>query len=283
MPFLTEAVYQRLVRPVDASAPTSVHWCDYPQVETAELDAALERRMSTVRAVSTLGRRVREDHKIKVRQPLRELSVVHRDEAVRADIVASAELLANELNVKMVSVEADESAFATVTVKPNFKTLGKRCGPKLKEIGPALASWGFDEVSRLEAGESIVVAGEELRLEDVLFQRSTQGDAATATDGQYTVVLDTQLDDALRREGIARDAISLFNNARREKGFEVSDRVRIAWACEDAEVTRSLEEHAELVSREVLATGFGPLDETSGDDEMKLAGAVLRYSIERDD
>jgi isoleucyl-tRNA synthetase len=283
MPFLTEAVYQRLVRPVDASAPTSVHWCDYPQVETAELDAALERRMSTVRAVSTLGRRVREDHKIKVRQPLRELSVVHRDEAVRADIVASAELLANELNVKRVSVEADESAFATVTVKPNFKTLGKRCGPKLKEIGPALASWGFDEVSRLEAGESIVVAGEELRLEDVLFQRSTQGDAATATDGEYTVVLDTQLDDALRREGIARDAISLFNNARKEKGFEVSDRVRIAWACEDAEVTRSLEEHAELVSREVLATGFGPLDETSGDDEMKLAGAVLRYSIERDD
>ena len=282
MPFLTEVVYQRLVRPVDPSAPISVHWCDYPQVETAELDAALERRMSTVRAVSTLGRRVREDHKIKVRQPLRELIVVHRDAAVRQDVVAAAELLASELNVKKVSVEADESAFAIVTVKPNFKTLGQRCGPKLKEIGPELAGWGFDEVRRLEAGESIVVVGEELRLEDVLFQRSTRGDAATATDGEYTVVLDTLLDDALRREGIARDAISLLNNVRKEKGFEISDRVRIAWECGDAEVTRALEEHSKLVAREVLAAQFGSLDGASGNDEMQLGGAVLRYSIERD-
>jgi len=283
MPFLTEVVYQRLVRPVDSSAPLSVHWCDYPQVETSELDAALERRMSTVRAVSALGRRVREDHKIKVRQPLRELIVVHRDRAVREDVIAATELLASELNVKKVSVEADESAFATVTVKPNFKTLGKRCGPKLGQIGPELASWGFDEVSRLEAGESIVVVGEELRLEDVLFQRATRGDAAAATDGEYTVVLDAELDDSLRREGIARDAISLLNNARKIKGFEVSDRVRIAWACGDALVISALEEHAELVAREVLATAFGKLDGASGDDEMLLGGAVLRYSIERDD
>jgi len=282
MPFLTEVVYQRLVRPVDPEAPKSVHWCDYPQVETAELDAALERRMSTVRAVSTLGRRVREDHKIKVRQPLRELIVVHRDEAVREDVLESAELLASELNVKKVSVEADESAFATVAVKPNFKTLGKRCGPKLKEIGPVLAGWGFDEVTRLEAGESIVVAEEELRLEDVLFQRSVLGDAATATDGEHTVVLDTALDEVLRREGIARDAISLLNSARKDQGFEVSDRVRIGWASGDEEVTRALEDHSELVAREVLASEFGHLDGSSSSEEMQLGGAVLRYSIQRD-
>jgi isoleucyl-tRNA synthetase len=281
MPFLTEAVYQRLVRPIDSSAPASVHWCDYPQLESAELDAPLERRMATVRAVSTLGRRVREDHKIKVRQPLRELIVVHRDEGVRTDVLAFAELLASELNVKKVSVEADESAFATVTVKPNFKTLGKRCGPKLKEIGPVLAGWGFDEVSRLEAGESIEVAGEALLLEDVLFQRSAGGDAATATDGEYTVVLDTLLDDVLRREGIARDAISLLNSARKDQGFEISDRVRIAWACEDAEVTRAFEEHGELIAREVLAVELDSLEGKSAGHEMRLGEAVVHYSIER--
>ena len=282
MPFLTEEVYQRLVRAIDPSAPASVHWCDYPRLESAELDAALERRMATVRAVATLGRRVREDHKIKVRQPLPELIVVHRDEGVRADVLAAADLLASELNVKKVSVEADESQFATVTVKPNFKTLGKRCGPKLKEIGPALASWGFDEVSRLEAGESIEVEGEELRLEDVLFQRSARGDAATATDGEYTVVLDTRLDDGLRREGIARDAISLLNSARKDQGFEVSDRVRIAWACDDAEVARAIEEYAELIAREVLAVAMHPLEGDLKGHEMQLAGVRLRYSIERD-
>jgi isoleucyl-tRNA synthetase len=281
MPFLTEAVYQRLVRRVDEASPASVHWCDYPRVEEAWIDSALERRMAIVRRVAALGRRVREDHRIKVRQPLRELTVVHRDVSVREDVVTAAALIADELNVKQVSVEADESAFAAVSVKPNFKTLGKRCGPKLKEIGPVLAGWGFDEVGRLEAGETITVVGEALSIDDVLLQRETQGDSATATDGEYTVVLDTNLDAALRREGIARDAINLFNNVRKDKGFKVSDRVRIAWSCEDDEVTSALAEHSDLVGREILALRFEAGEVVAGHDEMKLAGADLRYSIER--
>lgn len=286
MPFLTEGVYQRLVRAIDPSAPESIHWCDYPNVDESQIDEGLERRMATVRAVSALGRRIREDHKRRVRQPLREMVVVHRDEAVREDVLAAAELLESELNVKAVSVEADESAFATVSVKPNFKTLGKRCGPKLKEIGPELARWGFDEVARLEAGESIVVAGEPITLEDVLLQRAVRGDAATATNGEYTVVLDIVLDDVLLREGLARDAVNLWNNARKEAGFAVSDRIRVRWVCEDREVARVLEEHADLIAREILATRFERLGEEQETDprvdaEMKLGEATVRYAIER--
>ncbi len=281
MPFLTETVHQRLVRPVDAAAPASVHWCDYPQVDATQIDAALERRMATVRALATLGRRVREDHKIKVRQPLRGITVVHRDGGVRADVQAAAALIADELNVKDVAVEADESAFATVAVKPNFKTLGKRCGPKLKPIGAALAGWSFAEVARLEAGETITVEGEVLSLEDVVLQRTARENAAIATDGEYTVVLDTALDDALRREGIARDAINLFNTVRKDKGFEVSDRVRIAWKCDDAMVAQALREHAELIGREVLATDFGSGATPVAGDEAALSGATVRYAIAR--
>ncbi|MEZ4281761.1 MAG: isoleucine--tRNA ligase [Myxococcota bacterium] len=282
MPFLTETIHQRLVRSVDPEAPQSVHWCDYPQARDGMIDAALERRMATVRALATLGRRVREDHKIKVRQPLRAITVVHRDPAVRADVLAAAALIADELNVKQVVAEADESAFATVAVKPNFKTLGKRCGPKLKQMGPILAGWGFAEVARLEAGETIEVEGEALRLEDVVLQRSAKADAAIATDGEYTVVLDTRLDDALRREGVARDAVNLFNAVRKDKGFEVSDRVRIAWRCEDAVVAESLREHAPMIAREVLAADFGSLTSGSTTDEVALAGATVHYSIERE-
>jgi isoleucyl-tRNA synthetase len=281
MPFLTEVVYQRLVRSVDPAAPASVHWCDYPEVEDARIDEALERRMAIVRRVSALGRRVREDHRIKVRQPLRELTVVHRDASVRDDVMTAAALIADELNVKRVAVEADESAFAAVSVKPNFKTLGKRCGPKLKEIGPVLASWGFEEVGRLEAGETIEVVGEMLSIDDVLLQRETQGDAAMATDGEYTVVLDTTLDEGLKREGIARDAINLFNNARKDKGFDVSDRVRVAWSCDDETVEAALLEHSELVSREILALTFAVGELNGGHDELKLGGALLRYSIQK--
>jgi isoleucyl-tRNA synthetase len=281
MPFLTEVVYQRLVRSVDPAAPASVHWCDYPKVEDARIDEGLERRMAIVRRVAALGRRVREDHRIKVRQPLRELTVVHRDATVRDDVITAAELISDELNVKTVDIEADESAFAAVSVKPNFKTLGKRCGPKLKEIGPALASWGFAEVGRLEAGETIEVVGEMLSIDDVLLQRETKGDAAMATDGEYTVVLDTTLDEGLKREGIARDAINLFNNVRKERGFEVSDRVRVAWSCDDETVEAALVEHSELVSREILAIAFAAGDLNGGHDEMELGGALLRYSIEK--
>jgi len=290
MPFLTETVHQRLVRAVDPAAPDSIHWCDYPQVESERIDVELERRMEIVRKLAALGRRVREDHKIKVRQPLRELVVVHRDERVRRDVLQSAELIADELNVKTVAVEADESAFTRVTVKPNFKTLGKRCGPKLKQIGPLLAGWGFEEVGRLEAGETIEVEGESLGLADVLLQRETSGDAATATDGEYTVVLDPRLDDALRREGIAREAVNLFNTARKEQGFEVSDRIEVRWSCEADEVSGALRDHGDMVAREILAVGFeeGPVagdraSESAGPDrvigELPLAGAVLHYRL----
>ena len=218
-----------------------------------------------------------------MRQPLRGLTVVHREGVVRDDILATRALIADELNVKAVEVEADESAFAAIKVKPNFKTLGKRCGPKLKQIGPALAAWGFEEVARLEAGETIEVEGEALALEDVILERSAKEGAATASDGEYTVVLDTALDDALRREGVARDAVNLFNNVRKDKGFDVSDRVRIGWECDDEEVATALSEHAPLVAREVLADDFGSVTVGREADEAKLGGATLRYSITRMD
>ena len=96
------------------------------------------------------------------------------------------------------------------------------------------------------------------------------------------MVLDILLDDVLRREGIARDAINLLNNVRKDRGFDVSDRVRIAWACDHAEVTRALEEHAELIAREVLATAIDPLGGAPNDDEMQLGPSILRYTIERE-
>ena len=104
-----------------------------------------------------------------------------------------------------------------------------------------------------------------------------------ATDGEYTVVLDATLDDALRREGVARDAINLFNTVRKDQGFEVSDRVRIGWATDASEIAAALDEHADLVSREILAVEF--VSATIGTDalETELGGAPLRYVIARAD
>src|SRR5690606_16917546 len=115
---------------VDPNAPKSVHFCDYPMARLELIDLELETTTALAQDLVSLGRKVREDHKLKVRQPLAKLTVVHRDPVVRARAESLADLIKDELNVKEVVTAADESAFTTVTVKPNFKTLGKRCGKK---------------------------------------------------------------------------------------------------------------------------------------------------------
>jgi len=279
MPFVTETVYQRLVRPVDAQAPASVHFCDYPQSLPTSIDPELEARMQLARDVVALGRKLREEQRIKVRQPLRRLTVVHRDPQLRAMALGSQALIQDELNIKSLHVEADESSFTSITVKPNFKTLGKRCGPKLKTIGAELAKWGFDEVARLESGGQIEVSGEAISLADVVLQRSALGGAVVATNGDLTVVLDTQLDPALKREGIAREFVSVLQNARKQAGLEVSDRIRVSWSSAEPEVREALAEHAAIVAREVLAAHFG--EGTSTSDTCRLNEHDVGYGIDK--
>jgi isoleucyl-tRNA synthetase len=264
MPFLTETVFQKLVRPVQSSdGPKSVHHCDYPQADRSLIDLALEQRMSVVRSVVALARKVREDHKLKVRQPLAKLSVIHRDAKVREAVMLSAALIAEEINVKQVAVEADESAFASVSVKPNFKTLGKRLGSKLKSISATMANWTVAEVSQLESGESILIDADAVTLEDVILQRSGKGDSAVATDGHITVALDTRLDEPLRKEGIAREFISAMQTARKEAGFELNDRIVLRWSCADEFTALGLREHAAYIAKEVLAPDFAEGESTT--------------------
>jgi isoleucyl-tRNA synthetase len=278
MPFITETVYQKLVRPVDATAPESVHFCDFPQAETALIDPALEERMRITRSVVGLARKVREDHKIKVRQPLRKLTVIHRDARIRNDVLASAALIADEINVKSVESTADESSFTEVSVKPNFKTLGKRIGPKLKEVTAALKQWGFAEVQHLESGESVTVAGEVLTHDDVILQRSSRGERAVATDGQVTIALDIELDDALRREGIAREVVSVLQSARKDAGLELQDRIAVSWSCDDPSTVAALREYADAIAREVLAVEFREGKGTSTADVNRIPVA---YTLEK--
>ena len=256
MPFLTEEVHQRLVVAVNPAAAKSVHWCDYPNPRSELIDQALEDRIAITRTIVGLGRKLREEHKLKVRQPLPSLTVISRDAAVRAATTASAALIADELNVKLVLTSPDESSFCAISVKPNFKELGKRAGPKLKQIGAELASWGHAEVARLEAGEAVAVAEVPLTLSDVMLQRLPNVGTIAATDGAVSVVLDTALTPALTREGYAREFVSVLQQARKAGGLEVSDRIVVRWDSPDAEVVAAIEEHAPTIADEVLATSF---------------------------
>jgi isoleucyl-tRNA synthetase len=281
MPFLTEEVHQRLVRTVDASAPASIHWCDYPQVDARLIDAGLEARMAVARSVVSLGRRLREDKRLKVRQPLAKLTVASRDAAVRAAVTDLSALIADELNVKSVAVSADEGAFCAITVKPNFKELRARAGAKLKDIGAALNGWSHAEVAQLESGAAVSVAGADLRLADVILQRLPAAGAEVLSDGPVTVVLDAQLTPALVREGHANEVTSVIQQGRKAAAFEVEDRITVRWDSDDADLVQAIGEHGADIAGEVLALRFERVPGLSGDgvQTVEVNGKALRFAL----
>ncbi|HKQ70371.1 MAG TPA: DUF5915 domain-containing protein, partial [Polyangiaceae bacterium] len=277
MPFLSEYVYQHLVCQIDPGAAKSVHFCDYPMVNRARIDKPLEERMAIVRSVVGLGRKLRDDQKLKVRQPLASLTVVSRDPNVARAASATAALIADELNVKRVETSTDESAFCALSVKPNFPALRERAAAKLKPIGEALKKWGFAEVADLEAGKAIEVEGVLLTPNDVLLTRLPLAGAVVASLGAVTVVLDPALTPELLAEGIAREFNSVIQQARKNAGLEVSDRIRVRYHSDDADVLTALDRHRQSISEEVLAVGFA-MDDTA-DEPADLNGHAVRYAI----
>jgi len=291
MPFLTENIHQRLVVALDPAAPASIHFCDYPRADESLIDEALEESVAMARTVVGLGRRLREERRIKVRQPLSKLTVVHRDARVRAEVQAQEPVILAELNLKRLDYEADEARFAKLTVKPNFATLGKRCGKKLGPIKKALEAFGPSEVARLEAGESIEVEGELLTLADVLLQREASGASgaggpsaggnATATDGQLTVVLETTLTPELVAEGHAREVVSQLQNARKSAGLEVSDRIRVRYFCPDPAVASAIERHRDLIRGEVLAEELSFAEQIESPTLLDVNGTAVQADLRK--
>ncbi len=279
MPFLTEEVHQRLTRPVDDEAPASVHWCDYPTVDEDVIDDALERRMAVARSCVGLGRKLREDHRLKVRQPLSRITVIHRDEEVRGDVAALAHLITEELNVKCVEVEADEAAFSRVEVKPDFRKLGKRFGPRMKDAAAVIAEWSSEEVAALEAGGTISVLDEPVSLEEVQLHRDALEGAVVASDGKITIALDTEVTAELLAEGLAREFTSALQGARKAAGFDVVDRVCVVWETDDDELRDAVRAHAEEIAAEVLAVSFSEDGECQDGDTVEIGSGVLRFAL----
>jgi isoleucyl-tRNA synthetase len=280
MPFLTEEIHQRLVRPVDPTAPASVHWCDYPTVDASLIDTQLEHDIAVALTAASLARKLREDHKLKIRQPLPAITIASRDATVRAAVERFAYLLVGELNVKAVHTSLDEAAFCSVSVKPNFAALRARAGAKLKDIGATLSQWSFGEVGTLESGATIEVAGIAIGLGDVLLTRTPTAGAFVASTGAVTVVLDATLTPELVAEGHAREFISILQQARKTAGFAVSDRISVQWDCADAERAAALDQHALTIAPDVLALHFVrcttlPADALSDD----LNGQPVRFTI----
>lgn len=262
LPFLAEAMYQGLVVAPGCQQrdEDSVHLCDWPTVDEAVIDRALEAAVATTRDAVRLGRRLRERHRLKTRQPLRAVVLVHHDAEVRAGLEQHADLIADELNVKRVDVRASGGALASVTCKANFKRLGRRFGKEMKQAAAAIESLPTEAFDTLEAGGEVEVLGQPITLDDVMVRREPADGVVLETEGSLAVALETQLDEALLDEGAAREITSLLQRARKDADLDVSDRVVVTIASPDAALRAAVEAHRETIAREVLADRLDVVD-----------------------
>jgi isoleucyl-tRNA synthetase len=279
LPFVTEEIYQGLVRSIDSGAPDSIHHTDYPEAIPSSIDTGLEAAMSTVRTVVNLGRGLRKREGLRTRQPLHLVTVVTRSASERSAIASHADLIAEELNVHSVEVHADEGGLVDLGARPNFRVLGPRFGSRMDTISEAVAGLDQATLGSMLDGIPESVTGYGLVAEDLVISRTAREGTVVATEGSLSVALDTRLDDDLRIEGLAREIVNRLQSARRDLGLEVVDRIIVRWDSEDEDVIASFELHADLIASEVLAIGI----ERGGTDgeAVELAGSSMMFSVRK--
>ncbi len=267
VPFLSEAIYLRLRQ---EKAALSVHLCDFPRYDGKLRDEALEKEMASVQTVVSSGHALRKEHKIKVRQPLPKAHVICRDENVLSSLKRQEGLIADELNVKEVAFLQDESSFVALSAKPNFRVLGKKVGPLMKEVQKAVEKFDQRALQTLFDGNPITIQIEgqkiELTPEDISVERKVREGLAALTGEGITVALDLTLTEPLLMEGLARELISKINAMRRDEGYAVTDRIIVKMQTTER-VKDCFAQHGDLIKHEVLATEvlFAPCEGTAWD------------------
>ena len=263
IPFMTEDMYQNLVRSVDPSAPESIHLCDFPQVKEEWINKELEDDMEALLKVVVLGRAARNTANIKNRQPIGTMFVKAEKEMDQF----YTDIIADELNVKEVKFAKDVESFISYSFKPQLRTVGPKYGKLLNGIRTALTELNGTEAMKelKETGLlTLDIDGNKVELaeEDLLIETAQTEGYVTETDGDTSVVLDTNLTPELIEEGFVREIISKIQTMRKEAGFEVMDKIHV-YAKDNQCIMDIMENHRDEIMSEVLAEEI-TLNETDG-------------------
>ena len=280
VPFMTEDIYRNLVCSIDKSAPESIHLCDFPEYKTEWIDAQLEKDMDEVLNVVVLGRACRNDANIKNRQPIGKMYVKAENEL--SDFYK--EIIADELNVKEVVFTDDVRDFTSYSFKPQLRTLGKRFGKQLNSLKEVLAGLegnkAMDELN--EKGTlTIVLDGKEevLEKDDLLIDAAQMEGYVSGSDYGITVVLDTNLSEALLEEGYVLEIISKIQTMRKEADFEVMDHINV-YLEGNNKLKEILSKNEEAVKAKVLAENICYENAKGSVKEWSINGENVTLGVE---
>lgn len=280
-PFISEAIYRNLRT---ENMPESVHLCDFPTAHESRRDPALEAQMADVITVVGLGRQLRAERNIKVRQPLPGMHIHCRDRQRLERIRQLAQLIQEELNVKHLWLDSKETDLVILSAKPEFARLGPRLGSRVKRASEIIGEWDQDTLERVLNGDAVEVIIDAERVliqpEDIKVSRIPKEGLAVAAAGDLVVALEVTLTPELMREGLAREFVNKVQSMRKFADLQVTARIRLIVQAGEL-VREALDEHQAYIQDETLCVGWTITEAAvEGAAEWDLNGQVCRIKLE---
>ena len=254
-PFFMDKLYLDLNAVSQKENFESIHLADFPLFEESYIDKSLERKMEDAQTISSLVLSLRAKEKIKVRQPLQKIMIPVENEEQKASILAVANLIKHEVNIKEIELLEDASDILVKQIKPNFKTLGPKFGREMKSIANSIRNFSKEEISKIELDGKIPIELDgkmiNLELSDVEISSKDIEGWLVANEGAITVALDVTISEELRKEGVARELINRIQNARKDRGLEVTDKIKLT-VLKFEDLEESINKNKEYIMSETL-------------------------------
>ncbi|MCX8522903.1 isoleucine--tRNA ligase [Chryseobacterium formosus] len=281
-PFFMDQLYQDLNKVTGNDSAESVHLTDFPVADESLIDQDLVEKTHLAQNITSMVFSLRKKENIKVRQPLQKVLIPVLDSKTEEQILAVAELIKQEVNVKELQlINAEEASHLIVKqIKPNFKTLGSRLGKDMKVVGNEITNFSTEQISSLEKNGSIEIQGYEITMNDVEISTKDIPGWTVTSDGKTTVALDLTLTEELKSEGIAREFINRIQNLRKEKDFELTDRISIILE-ENSPFLEQIKQNEEYISSEVLSNKIEIVSSLSNFNEIDIDDLNFKVNVEK--
>ncbi|MDG2276233.1 MAG: isoleucine--tRNA ligase [Flavobacteriaceae bacterium] len=272
-PFFMDKLYLDLNAVSKKETFESIHLADFPVFKDSFIDKALERKMEDAQTISSLVLSLRAKEKIKVRQPLQKIMIPVENTEQKSSILAVANLIKHEVNIKEIVLLEDASDILVKQIKPNFKTLGPKFGKEMKFIANAIRNFTKEDIAKIEFNEKIAIELEgkiiNLDLSDVEISSKDIEGWLVANEGSITVALDVTISEELRKEGVARELINRIQNARKDMGLEVTDRIKLT-VLKFEDLEESINNNKEYIMSETLTDELVFVDQLIDGSEIEF-------------
>ncbi|WP_040280538.1 isoleucine--tRNA ligase [Psychroserpens damuponensis] len=283
-PFFMDRLYLDLTQVSHKENFESVHLADFPVYDESYVDKSLERKMESAQTISSLVLSLRAKEKIKVRQPLQKIMIPIDSNEQKEEIMAVADLIKSEVNVKAVEVLEDASDILVKQIKPNFKVLGPRFGQDMKAVAQVVNSFTADDIKKIEQNGvlDVEINGKSITLElsDVEITSKDIEGWLVASSGALTVALDVTLTEDLKKEGIARELVNRIQNLRKDSGFELTDRISVQFQ-KDAQIENAIETNIDYIKTETLTDKLDILETLDTGIEIAFDDVNTKLSIQK--